>query len=147
MKWALTGFSCKMSPKKIITTPFCDDFNLITKNKIQHQKIQNDIQDKATSMGFVFKPKKCRAYSVCSGKPTSVDFFLFDYTDPVSPVKTKLKTLVDEPHKFLGQIVTHKNSSTDHFNFMSDILKSKLENLDGSAVRNEYKIATYAQNE
>ena len=122
--------------KKIITTPFCDDFNLITKNKIQHQKIQNDIQEKATSMGFVFKPKKCRAYSVCSGKPTSVDFFLSDYTDPANPVKTKLKTLVDEPHKFLGQILTHKNSSADHFDFMSDILKTKLENLDNSAIRN-----------
>ena len=129
--------------KPIITTPFCDDFNLLTRNKLQHQKIQNDIQEKATSMGFVFKPKKCRSYSICSGKPTPVDFFLMDFADPLNPVKTKLKTLVDDPHKFLGQIITHRNSSIDHFTFMSEILRTKLENLDSCGVRNEYKIATY----
>ena len=44
--------------KNIITTPFCDDFNLLTKNKIQHQKLQDDIQVKATAIGLVFKPSK-----------------------------------------------------------------------------------------
>ena len=58
-------------------------------------------------------------------------------------MKTELKTLIEEPHKFLGQIITHKNSSQDHFDYLNNILKSKLENLDKSCVRNEYKIATY----
>ena len=124
--------------KKIITTPFADDFNILTGNKIHHQKIQDDIQDKATSMGLIFKPKKCRTYSVCSGKPASVIFTLSE-----GPRKIQLKTLIDEPHKFLGQIITHKNSSQDHFNYMKDILQTKLENLDKSCVRNEYKLATY----
>jgi hypothetical protein len=128
---------------KIITTPFCDDFNLLTKNKIQHQKLQDDIQEKATAMGLVFKPSKCRVYSVCSGKPSPVNFSLLDYSNPKTPVKTQLKTLVDNPHKFLGQIITHKNSSDDHFQFMKSILQSKLENLDKSGVRNEFKMKTY----
>ena len=93
-------------------------------------------------MGLVFKPKKCRVYSVCSGKPTSVNFTLLDSANPQNPSKVQLKTLVDDPLKFLGQIITHKNSSGDHFNFMKSILQTKLENLDKS-VRNEYKISTY----
>ena len=93
-------------------------------------------------MGLIFKPKKCRTYSVCSGKPTNITFTLSD-DNPETPVKIELKTLIEEPHKFLGQIITHKNSSQDHYAYLNNILKSKLENLDKSCVRNEYKIATY----
>ena len=89
------------------------------------------------------KTKKCRVYSVCSGKPTPVNFTLLDYSNNQNPTRITLKTLVNDPHKFLGQIITHKNSSEDHFKFMESILKSKLENLDNCSVRNEYKIAIY----
>ena len=107
-----------------------DDFNILTGNKIQHQKNQ----EKATSMGLIFKPKKCRTYSVCTGKPTPVTFTLSDGNTQL-PNKIELKTLIEDPHNFFGQIITHKNSSQDHFDYMHDILKRKLENLDRIFVR------------
>ena len=57
--------------------------------------------------------------------------------------KVTLKTLAEEPHKFLGQILTFKNSNKDHFEFLKQKLEAKLTNLDNAPVRNEYKIATY----
>ena len=125
---------------KIITTPFADDFNILTRHKISHQKLQDDIQSIVCSKRLTLKPKKCKTLSVVSGKPTDVHFTL---TDLVTNTKVVLKTLVEEPHKFLGQILSFKNSSKDHFEFLQSILKTKLENLDSSVVRSEYKVATY----
>ena len=97
---------------RIITTPFCDDFNLLTRHKTSHQKLQDDIQAKVCAMGLTLKPRKCRTLSMVSGKPSEINFTL---TDSVTNSKVTLKTLVDEPHKFLGQILTFKNSTQDHF--------------------------------
>ena len=52
----------------IITTPFADDFNLISRNKKQHQALLSDVEEKAKSMGLIFKPKKCRSLSIFSGR-------------------------------------------------------------------------------
>ena len=53
---------------RIITTPFADDFNIISNNKIKHQKLIDDNVGKAKSMMFTFKPNKCLSLSVMSGK-------------------------------------------------------------------------------
>ena len=67
---------------KKICIPFADDFNLITKNKVQHQKLQDDIQKKIQSMGLTLKPKKCRAMSISSGRPVQPTFTLTDQITP-----------------------------------------------------------------
>ena len=43
---------------KVITKPFADDFELITNHKTRHQKLQNEVQQKAETMGLSFKPSK-----------------------------------------------------------------------------------------
>ena len=53
--------------KSVITTPFADDFNLITHNKTMHQILLADIETKIKSMGLVIKPKKCRSLSIQGG--------------------------------------------------------------------------------
>ena len=60
----------------INTTPFADDFNLISRNKAQHQKLISDIENKIKSMGLVIKPSKCASLSIQSGKSTGVTFNL-----------------------------------------------------------------------
>ena len=67
--------------KRIITTPFADDFNLLTGHKTRHQTLQDDLQSKTASMGLVFKPKKCWTMSICAGKPCQVDFTLQEFSD------------------------------------------------------------------
>ena len=56
---------------KVITKPFADDFEIVTNNKRKHQKLQNDIQEKCTTLGMLLKPSKCRSLSITSGKPTT----------------------------------------------------------------------------
>ena len=92
---------------KVITTPFADDFNLISNDKTKHQKLIAEVEDKARDMGFEFKPSKCRSLSICGGKSTPVDFVL------THPTRTDMKVPMDtdhnNPHKFLGSLVTHTN--------------------------------------
>ena len=88
----------KLGEARIITKPFADDFELISNNKIQHQKLQTQIQKNASTMGLTFKPGKCRSLSISGGKPDpTVKFFL---NDPVTNQPTQLKTLKSDSHKF-----------------------------------------------
>ena len=127
---------------KVITKPFADDFELISNNQKLHQKLQDDIQVKATSMGLTFRPDKCKSLSLVRGKPKPV---VFTMTDPRSGQKVDLKTLEDDPHKFLGYVMTYHNKPKDHMDFLKTKLTSKLENLDMTAVRAEYKVAVYTR--
>ena len=61
---------------KIISTPFADDFDLLTTNRKTHQKLMNDIHSWTQSMGLKLKPSKCKTFSIVSGKPTPVTFSL-----------------------------------------------------------------------
>ena len=63
---------------KVITKPFVDDFESITTNKTKHQKLMNDIQEKASTMGLTYKPSKCHSLSIQGGKVTNIQFTLED---------------------------------------------------------------------
>jgi len=134
------GYS--LGDKRVITKPFADDFELISNNKTKHQRLQDEIQVKATSMGLTFKPSKCRSFSLVSGRPQPVAFSL---TDPSNGIEVELKTLESDPHKFLGCVMTHKNTPQDHMNFLKDKLNIKLKNIDETKVRGEFKVAIYTR--
>ena len=94
-----SGFN--MDGCKVITTPYADDFNLLTSNKLQHQTIINDLQEKHAEHGFGTKTNKMpiRVHtSICSGVPEVVDFHIDGKR--VTPVK-------EDPHRFLGSLITH----------------------------------------
>ena len=131
-----------LGDKKVITKPFADDFELISNNKTKHQKLQDEVQLKATSMGLTFKPSKCRSLSLVAGKPQPVTFTL---TDPNTGTEVELKTLESDPHKFLGCIMTHNNTPQDHLKFLLDKLNAKLSNIDKTKVRGEFKVAVYTR--
>ena len=46
----------------VITTPFADDFNLITHNKTMHQTLLTDIEKKIKSMGLIINPRNVARY-------------------------------------------------------------------------------------
>ena len=131
-----------LGDKKVITKPFADDFELISNNKTKHQKLQDEVQLKATSMGLTFKPSKCRSLSLVAGKPQPVTFTL---TDPNTGTEVELKTLESDPHKFLGCIMTHNNTPQDHLKFLLEKLNAKLSNIDKTKVRGEFKVAVYTR--
>ena len=81
-------YGYKLNDKYINTTPFADDFNIISRNKIQHQKFITDIEQKTETMGLIFKPSKCRSHSIQSGKPSNVTFVLNDDKNLQAPFET-----------------------------------------------------------
>ena len=131
-----------LSNRKVITKPFADDFELITANQKVHQRIQDEIQQRAATMGLVFKPAKCRSLSICGGKPKPVVFYL---TDPGSGERIPLKTLEEDPFKFLGSTITFLNNPADHLEVLKEKITKKLGNLDKTLVRGEYKLAVYSR--
>jgi hypothetical protein len=84
------GYEIKLknkSLKNVVTTPFADDFNIISKNKDLHQKLVLDVEKKIRSMGLILKPPKCRALSIQRGTQGIVDFNLTDITGKKTPHK------------------------------------------------------------
>ena len=63
-----------LNAEKVITLPYADDFCIITTNKVQHQKLINNIEENTESMGLKLKPSKCRSFSTQKGKPT-INYF------------------------------------------------------------------------
>ena len=84
----------------------------------------------------------CRSLSITSGKPTSNTFTL---KDPNNQNVIQLKTLEDDPFKFLGATITFKNTAGDHYDILEEMLKKKISNLDECLVRGEYKVAIYSR--
>ena len=132
----------QLGTQKVLTTPFADDFDLISCNLTRHQKLQSEVQLKAESMGLTFKPSKCRSLSIKGGRVNSdCKFFLLAGNGE----KAFLKTMEDDPHKFLGSTITHRNTPADHFAFLKEKLEEKLSNVDKTLVRGEYKMAIYSR--
>ena len=88
---------------------------------------------------------------LCGGPTFSLNilhlntFTLNDYSDIHNPKLIELKTLENDPFKFLSSTITFKNTSLDHYQLLENLLKPKLENLDKCSVRGEYKVAIYSR--
>ena len=123
-----------LEDKKFITLPYADDFCLITTNKRSHQNIINTINNHTISMGMKLKPSKCRSFSISSGKPTDVIFFIGD---------AKVPSIKDEDQKFLGKLLFFSGKSEETYNHIREIFKEAMENIDNCSVRNEYKLWIY----
>ena len=96
----------KIRETHVITTPFADDFNLISNNQKHHQQLIHEVVEKAETMGLNFKHTKCRSLSICSGSPTNVNFVMRNSEKN----ELHITTVHDTPHKFLGATVTYTNT-------------------------------------
>ena len=67
-------------------------------------------------------------------KPKSVVFYL---TDPLLGTKVPLRTLENDPFKFLSSTVTFENKPQDHLVVLKDKITCKLAKLDNTLVREE----------
>ena len=118
----------------IITAPFADDFCVISHHKKTHQRLINTTNSHIKSMGMKLKPSKCRSLSLSSGSAKSIPFHIDG---------DEIPTLDKESHKFLGSLITFKNSSADIFNYLYQMIETSLENVASSLIRNEYKLKIY----
>ena len=137
------GYELKTSTsvKPVITTPFADDFNVISRNSTKHQQLVSDVERKLTYMGLVLKAPKCRSLSIRSGRTTDIVFNLATTTEEPTPILSMLS----KPMKFLGSEITEANSPHGMFASIYSKLKTKLENINRSTLRGEYKANIYAR--
>ena len=120
---------------KIITTPFADDFSLITSNKRTHQRIITTIRSHTLSLGLKLKSSKCRSLSISRGKALNIPFKLG--SDIISSVE-------DESHKFLGSLITFRNKEGDVFDYyLLKLISKGLTNIDSSPIRSEFKLRIF----
>ena len=118
--------------KSVITTPFADDFNIVSHNKIMHQALVTDVETKIKLMGLVIKPRKFRSLSIESCKTVNKKFKLND--------QNGRDVNIDEPMKFLGSEGSGTNTPLAMFALIYAKLERKLENISKSTLRGEYKL-------
>ena len=128
------SFGYKINDHSYLSTPFADDFNLITSNKMTHQRLINMLSKYCETMGLTLKPSKCRSISIVSGKSTSIDFYIND---------DRILTLEEEPHKFLGSFITFSGKQNDIYEIVSKFISERIDNIDNLLIRGEYKLRMY----
>ena len=66
---------------------YAGDFNIITSNKITHERLINELHSITSSKNLTFKPDTCKNLSTCSGSSKIVPFSLGGkHLDSISPV-------------------------------------------------------------
>ena len=83
----------KIGEVSTVTTPYADDFCLISTHKTTHQNLINNIHSQISSMGMKLKPSKCRSFSISGGQPKAVPFHIGD---------NEIASIRDDPNNFLG---------------------------------------------
>ena len=137
------GYELKINDivKSVNTTPFADDFNIISNNSIKHQQLVSDVEKKLKSMGLVIKAHKCRSLSIKSGKLTNIPFNL----QTTSGEALNILSVMDKPMKFLGSDLAEDNSPNAMFARIYSKLEDKLNNINNSTLRGEYKVNIYSR--
>ena len=128
------------SVKFVSTTPFADDFNIISRNSTKHQQLVKDVETKLKTMGLVLKAPKCRSLSITGGKTSNIHFTLNN-----SGSEVKILFVLEKNMKFLESEVTGDSSKSAMFASMKLKLETKLENIHKSTLRGEYKLKIYSQ--
>ena len=118
-----------------VTTPYADDFCLISTNLRSHQKLIDDIHSQVTSMGMKLKPSKCRSFSCSGGQPKAISFHIGD---------SEIASIRDEEQKFLGKLLFFKGKSEETFNLIKNTFLEGIGNIDKAMVRNEFKLWIYS---
>jgi hypothetical protein len=121
---------------RIISTPFTDDFNVITTNVHTHQRILYKVENFAKSMNLILEPNKCKSLSIKSGSSATIEFSLSDQ---------KIGSIMDSPEKFLGSLITFRGKQSETFEFIHQAIAGSLANIDNSYIRNEYKLCVYSK--
>ena len=85
-------------------------------------------------MGLKLKPRKCRSFSLSSGSPSNIPFWIED---------KKIPSIQEEEQKFLGKLLFYSGKSGETYEHIKDTFKKQLENIDKLLVRNEYKLWIY----
>ena len=127
-------YGYKIGEEKLITLPYADDFCLMTTDKRTHQRLLNQIAENVNSLGMKIKPSKCRSFTISGGKPSVVHYSVEGYQIP---------SISEEEQKFLGRVLFFEGKSQQTYELLEKTIKEKLDNLEQTAIRPEYKLEVY----
>ena len=130
----------KSCAKYVNTTPFADDFNIISRSSTKHNKLVKDVEKKLSSMGLILKAQKCRSLSIQGGKSKNLTFTLNNSGKPFN-----IPSVLEKPMKFLGSEVLGNTSPSVIFALMKTKLETKLQNINKSTLRGEHKVKIYVR--
>ena len=94
----------------------------------------NQVAQQINSMGMKIKASKCRSFSLTSGKPSKIKFNFEG---------SEIPSIANEEQKFLGRILFYNGKSEECFSLLKETIQTKLENLNKTSIRNEYKLEIY----
>ena len=121
------NITTKITAKHVITTPFADDFNVISRNIKHHQNLVTDVENKLKTMGLVIKASKCRSLSIQSGITSNIQFNIKDSNNDTVPIYS----VIEKPMRFLGSELGENNSPhAMSVGLHIKLQKKKLENME-----------------
>ena len=82
------------------------------------------------------KPSKCRSFSLSSGSSKVVEFFIGE---------NRVPSISEEEQKFLGRVIFYTGKSAETFAYLKNTFTEKLDNIEKTLVRSEYKLWIYAK--
>ena len=80
------------------------------------------------------KPSKCLSFSLKSGSPFVKHFSIGEAEVP---------SIVEEEQKFLGKVIFFDGKSASTYELVEKIIKEKIDNLEKTEIRAEFKIEIY----
>ena len=119
----------------VISTPFADDFNIITSNSRTHQRILKNVESYAKSMNLILEPTKCKSLTISAGYSKVIKFKLSEQI---------IESIHTSPEKFLGSHITFSGKQSDIFTYIFDSINDTLDKIDQSYIRDEYKLKVYS---
>ena len=87
-------------------------------------------------MGMKLKPSKCRSLSLSSGSSKVVEFFIRE---------NRIPSISEEEQKFLGRVIFYTGKSSETLLYLRNTLTEKLDNIERTLLRPEYKLWIYAK--
>ena len=94
----------------------------------------NQVAQQINSMGMKIKASKCRLFFLTSGKPSKIKFNFEG---------SEISSIANEEQKFLGRVLFYNGKSEECFSLLKETTQTKLENLNKTSIRNEYKMEIY----
>ena len=98
------------------------------------QRLISEVNSPIQSMGMMLKLSKCRLFSIQSGKPAIVLFYIDTKSKP---------SIAHEEQKFLGTVIFFSGKSKDTFNYLHDTFKERLDHIENAQIRGENKMWIY----
>ena len=103
------------------TTPFADDFNIISRHSTKHDALLKDVENKLVSIGLVLKASKYKSLSIQGGRTTNHQFTLNKFGKHLV-----ISSVLEKPKKYLGSEVLEDSSPSGMYALMKTKLETKL---------------------